>query len=463
CCSTSDKTWIWFSDNLNISDSTEVDFHRCVFLLYPLVKDNLFMLRNEPYAVRVAHLNNLSLNDLRSVPIFVQTFEHVKPSGHSVQPVEALILAATPKPISPKTNSSGKRKNRKTCFVCRSIDHLIKDCTFHTKPKTQPTSRNYAHRGYNKQKASFTQKHPQKQIVLAAVLTKSKPVYVTTVRPVSAAIMMTRPKHTHSIDTKSKSSFRRHITRSQSPKTSNPPPKVTAANASVDGSLFDSSSNNATNDEPRSSCDAGNKDDNGVNKDSGIDAHEKSATSINDVNTVGPSINTASTDVDTGSLNINTDGSLFDSSSNNATNDEPRSSCDAGNKDDNGVNKDSGIDAHEKSATSINDVNTVGPSINTASTDVDTGSLNINTDGSLFDSSSNNATNDEPQSSCDAGNKDDNGVNKDSGIDAHGKSATSINDVNTVGPSINTASTDVDTGSLNINTLRTSVLPLNSS
>nr|GEV57192.1 hypothetical protein [Tanacetum cinerariifolium] len=39
---------------------------------------------------------------------------------------------------------------------------------------------------------------------------------------------------------------------------------------------------------------------------------------------------------------------------------------------------DSGIDAHEKSANNINDVNTVGPSINTASTDFDTGSLNIN-------------------------------------------------------------------------------------
>nr|GEU49107.1 hypothetical protein [Tanacetum cinerariifolium] len=73
-----------------------------------------------------------------------------------------------------------------------------------------------------------------------------------------------------------------------------------------DGLLFDSSLKNATNDESQSSCDAKNKDDNGVNKDSGIDAHEKSANSINDVNTVGPSINTASTDFDTGSLNINT-------------------------------------------------------------------------------------------------------------------------------------------------------------
>nr|GEU38885.1 putative ribonuclease H-like domain-containing protein [Tanacetum cinerariifolium] len=131
-----------------------------------------------------------------TAPIAVET-------AHSAfTPVEAPILAATPKPTSPKTNRSGKRKNRKNCFVCMGVDHLIKDCNFHAKLKTQPTPWNYAHRGYNKQKASFTQKHPQKQIVSAAVLTKSKPVSVTAVRPVSAA-------------------------------TSNSPPKVTAAKASV--------------------------------------------------------------------------------------------------------------------------------------------------------------------------------------------------------------------------------------
>nr|GEU60260.1 retrovirus-related Pol polyprotein from transposon TNT 1-94 [Tanacetum cinerariifolium] len=82
-------------------------------------------------------------------------------------------------------------------------------------------------------------------------------------------------------------------------------------------------------------------------------------------------------------LNFNDfkDGSLFDSSSKNATNDEPQSSCDAGNKVDNGINQDSRIDAHEKSTNIINDVNTVRPSINVARTDVDTeGDMsNINT------------------------------------------------------------------------------------
>nr|GEY42151.1 putative ribonuclease H-like domain-containing protein [Tanacetum cinerariifolium] len=49
-------------------------------------------------------------NNPQSAPSFVQTFEHVKPSGHSAQSVEAPILAATPKPTSLKTNVPTKSK-----------------------------------------------------------------------------------------------------------------------------------------------------------------------------------------------------------------------------------------------------------------------------------------------------------------------------------------------------------------
>nr|GEX64777.1 hypothetical protein [Tanacetum cinerariifolium] len=73
-------------------------------------------------------------------------------------------------------------------------------------------------------------------MVPTAVLTQSKPVSITAVRPISAVvpkIMVTRPRHAHSIDTKSKSPIRRHMTRSLTSKTSNSPPRVTAAKAPV--------------------------------------------------------------------------------------------------------------------------------------------------------------------------------------------------------------------------------------
>nr|GEX19781.1 ribonuclease H-like domain-containing protein [Tanacetum cinerariifolium] len=128
------------------------------------------------------------------VPSFVQSTEQVKSPRHSVQHVETSIPAATPKPASPKPASNGKRKNRKACFVCKSLDHLIKDWDYHEKKMAQPTTRNHAHRD---------------QLVLMS-LKQVKPII-----------------------TKPNSPIRRHITRSPSPKTSNSPPRVTAVKALV--------------------------------------------------------------------------------------------------------------------------------------------------------------------------------------------------------------------------------------
>ncbi|GJV80364.1 putative ribonuclease H-like domain-containing protein [Tanacetum coccineum] len=73
-----------------------------------------------------------------------------------------------------------------------------------------------------------------------------------------------------------------------------------------DGSLFDSSSKNASNDEPQPSSNAEKKDDEGVSKASGFSDQEQPKNSTLNINTAGPSINTASVNSKTGSLNINT-------------------------------------------------------------------------------------------------------------------------------------------------------------
>nr|GEU92776.1 putative ribonuclease H-like domain-containing protein [Tanacetum cinerariifolium] len=167
------------------------------------------------------------------VPSFVQSSKQVKSPKQSVQ---TSIPTATPKLASPKPASSGKRRNRKACFVCKSVDHLIKDCDYHPKKMAQPTPRNHEHRGNHKQYALMTHKNPQKHMVPAAVLTQSKPISITAVRPVSAVvpkIKVTRPRHANPIITKSKSPIKRHLTRSPSPMTSNSPPRVTAVKASV--------------------------------------------------------------------------------------------------------------------------------------------------------------------------------------------------------------------------------------
>nr|GEW97801.1 hypothetical protein [Tanacetum cinerariifolium] len=170
------------------------------------------------------------------VPSFVQSTEQVKSPRLSVQHAETSIPAATLKPTSPKPTNNGKRRNSKACFVCKSLDHLIKDCDYHEKQMVPPTARNHAHRGNHKHYAIMTHKNPQKHILHAAVLTQSKPIYVTVVRLVSTVVPKTsvpRPKQVRPIVTKPKSPVRRHITHSPSPTTSNSPPRVTAVKAAV--------------------------------------------------------------------------------------------------------------------------------------------------------------------------------------------------------------------------------------
>nr|GEY26488.1 hypothetical protein [Tanacetum cinerariifolium] len=119
------------------------------------------------------------------VPSFVQSTEQVKSLKHSVQHVETSIPVDTQ---SPKPTSPSKRRNRKACFVCKSLDHLIKDCDYHAKQMAQTITRNHAHRGNHKQYAPLTHTNLQKHMVPATVLTQSKPISITVVRPVSAAV-----------------------------------------------------------------------------------------------------------------------------------------------------------------------------------------------------------------------------------------------------------------------------------
>nr|GEW31372.1 hypothetical protein [Tanacetum cinerariifolium] len=138
----------------------------------------------------------------------------------------------TKTPQNPTSN--GKCKKRKACFVCKSLDHLIKDCDYHEKKMAQTPARNLAKRGTHKQYAPMTLPKPQRHVLPAAVLTQSKLVPITAVRPITTAIpktSVTRPRHSKTIVTKPNSPARRPINRSPSLKASNFPPKVTDVKA----------------------------------------------------------------------------------------------------------------------------------------------------------------------------------------------------------------------------------------
>nr|GEV63763.1 hypothetical protein [Tanacetum cinerariifolium] len=117
--------------------------------------------------------------------------------GPSIKTVERPILADHLRKDIPMSRGYKNSRNRKACFVCRRLTHLIKDF---------PT----------------------------AVLNKSRLVSLTAARPVTAVVpppYVTRPRPAKNVVRKSHSPPRRNINRRQSPKTNNFPYKVTTAKA----------------------------------------------------------------------------------------------------------------------------------------------------------------------------------------------------------------------------------------
>nr|GEU50431.1 uncharacterized mitochondrial protein AtMg00810-like [Tanacetum cinerariifolium] len=168
---------------------------------------------------------------------FVHPNEHIKPPRPSVKHVETSILAATPKTAIPKPTSHGNSKNRKACFVYKSLTHLIKDCDFYEKKMAQTTARNHAKKGNHQQYARMKLPNPQRYVVPTAVLTQSKLVPITAVRPVTTVVPntnVTRPRQAKTVVTMTNSPPRRHINYSPSPKASTFPLKVTAVKDLMD-------------------------------------------------------------------------------------------------------------------------------------------------------------------------------------------------------------------------------------
>nr|GEV03292.1 hypothetical protein [Tanacetum cinerariifolium] len=129
----------------------------------------------------------------QNVPSFVQPTKQVKSPRPSNKHVESSIPTDTPKTTIPKPTSNDNRRNRKACFVCKSLDHLIND----------------------------------------SVVPKSKLVPINAARPITAVVLkinVTRPRQDKLVVTKTNSPPRRHINRSPSPKvTAVKAPKVNVA------------------------------------------------------------------------------------------------------------------------------------------------------------------------------------------------------------------------------------------
>nr|GEV27234.1 hypothetical protein [Tanacetum cinerariifolium] len=165
---------------------------------------------------------------------FVQPTEQVKTLRPSVKPVERYIPAANPKTDIPKPKSNGNSRNRKACFVCKSLTYLIKDCDYYKKKMAHTPARDHAQRGKDQHYTKMSLLNPQRHVVPTAVLTQSKLVLLTVARQVTTVVLqphVTRLRPAKTIVTKPHSPPRRTINRRPSPPASNFPPKVTTTEA----------------------------------------------------------------------------------------------------------------------------------------------------------------------------------------------------------------------------------------
>nr|GEZ13183.1 hypothetical protein [Tanacetum cinerariifolium]GEZ13622.1 hypothetical protein [Tanacetum cinerariifolium] len=170
----------------------------------------------------------------QNAPSFVQPTKQVKTPRPSVKPVEHSIPTANHKKDIPKPKSLGNSRNRKACFVCKSLTYMIKDCDYYEKKMAQTPTRNHAQRGNHWNYARMTLPNPQRHVVPTSVLTKSKLVPLTAARPITIVVShshVTRPRPAKTVVTKPHSPPRRHIDLRPTPKPSNFPQKVTTVKA----------------------------------------------------------------------------------------------------------------------------------------------------------------------------------------------------------------------------------------
>nr|GEX35112.1 hypothetical protein [Tanacetum cinerariifolium] len=156
----------------------------------------------------------------QKAPSFVQTSEHVKTPRPSVKPVEHPILAENLRKYIPKSRGHRNSRNRKACFVCKSLTYLIKDCDYYEKKMFQMPVRNHAMRGHHQHYTRMTHPNPHRHVVPTLVLTRSRLVPLTTARPVTTdvpLINVTRPRPAKTIVTKPHSPLRRPINHRPSP------------------------------------------------------------------------------------------------------------------------------------------------------------------------------------------------------------------------------------------------------
>nr|GEY87872.1 hypothetical protein [Tanacetum cinerariifolium] len=148
-------------------------------------------------------------------------------------------LPQAPTPVAPTVSlssnphSKGSKRTQKAYFVCKSMDHLIKDCDYHARKLAHIT---YASRDIHRQYTPMNHSKSLLHNVPTKAPHQSRSVLTTAARTVSAVkpiFSITLPTLASHAVSKSKSPLRRNLPRHPSSNSRYSPPRVTAAEPSA--------------------------------------------------------------------------------------------------------------------------------------------------------------------------------------------------------------------------------------
>nr|GFB22962.1 ribonuclease H-like domain-containing protein [Tanacetum cinerariifolium] len=105
----------------------------------------------------VANVFNVESNETKiesmpkqKEPSFVLTSEHVKTPREYVKKVEHPKQAENLRTNNQKSKGHKKNWNKKDCFICRSLNHLIKDCNYYEKQMQALKDKGVIDSGYSR-------------------------------------------------------------------------------------------------------------------------------------------------------------------------------------------------------------------------------------------------------------------------------------------------------------------------
>nr|GEW14816.1 retrovirus-related Pol polyprotein from transposon TNT 1-94 [Tanacetum cinerariifolium] len=113
----------------------------------------------------------------------------------SVKPVEHPKQAENLRTDNHKSRGPKHSWTRKACFVCKSLNHLIKDYNFYKKQMVQKPVRNHAMRVNHYTPASMTHSYSNRHVVPTIVLTRSRLIPLNAARPVTTVVHQTIVKN----------------------------------------------------------------------------------------------------------------------------------------------------------------------------------------------------------------------------------------------------------------------------